>query len=133
MEVKAGAPLLARSQRDAGQAAKTGNVLKERIDLHGVFDHVRMQILQQAAGAQRIGEGETLMKVDHEIAVLADSFTDGAAISLNLADAFARVERVAAAHAGGVEAEEPIARLQTGGGLVAEVVAAPSEGRRVAF
>ena len=52
MEVKAGTPLLARSQGDAiGQAAEAGNILKERIDLHGVFDHVRMPMTKAAGTA----------------------------------------------------------------------------------
>ena len=91
VEIPPGTPFLTGRQRHAGEAAQLGNVLQERVGLHRILDQVGLELFDQAAAAQRVGEREALVEVHHEIAARADAFAGGAAVGLHLPYALAGV------------------------------------------
>ena len=132
VEVPPRPPFLARGQRHAGQAAQFRNVLKKRIGLNRILDEIRIELFDHPAAAERVGEGEPLVEVDHEVPARTNAFAGGAAVGLHLAHAFAGVvaER-ARRQARSIEPEQPPAGLHARGGAVAQRVAAAPERRRV--
>ena len=126
VEIPAGAPFLAGGERHAGEAAQLGDVLEERVGLHRIFDQIGLELLDQAAAAQRVGEREALVEVHHEIAARTDAFACGAAVGLHLPYALAGVVAGAALReARGIEAEQTPARVHARGRAVARIVLPP--------
>ncbi len=93
MEIPPLAPLFAVRERAGRHHAQLRNFLERLLVANGIFDQVRLVLLDQPAAAERVGEIELLVKVDHPVA-LAHAVADLLAGGRHETHAFVRIEDV---------------------------------------